>query len=174
MPRSSTDASLWKGALAGLAGGLVGSYIKGLAEPVLQDLGESLFPSAPRALRRPGADIQGHPAQMPPAQLAQAATDHYLAQDERLAVQERIHYAFGTAFGGLYGALAEATPVGQGYGLPSAVALWLGTHGTALPALGLQADPDDLPPATHVWELGSHLVYGLTVDVVRRLVRRVL
>ena len=58
--------------------------------------------------------------------------------------------------------------------MPAAAVLFGATHATTLPALGLQADPDDLPEAWWVWEFGSHLVYGLTVDLVRRAVRSVL
>lgn len=171
MPRTP---SLWKGALAGLAGGLVGAWVKSQAEPVLQDLGEALFPPTHAEKERPGADIQGHPDRMPPAHMAQAVTSRTLSRDEKLQAQEGIHFAFGGGAGLAYGALAEVTPVGRGLGIPSALALWAATHGSTLPALGLQADPEDLPASAHVWEVGSHVVYGLTVDVVRRLVRRML
>ena len=171
------SASLWKGALAGLAGGLVGTFVKSQAEPLLQSLGESLFPPSHAAKEKPGADVSGQPDRMPPSQLAQRVTDEVgvtLSRDEKLAAQERIHWAFGTSMGVAYGVLAEVSEVETGYGVPAAAALFAGTHASALPALDLQADPDEMPRAWWIWELGSHLVYGVTVDLVRRGVRAAL
>ena len=169
--------SIWKGALAGLVAGAVGTWVKSQAEPLLQDLGESLFPPSHDAKERPGADVQGHPERMPPATLAQEATDLFhvtLSDEQKLAAQGGIHWAFGTGAGVAYGVLAEVTDAEAGFGIPAAGVLFAGTHGSALPALGLQARPDEMPAAWWVWELGSHMVYGATVELVRRGVRRAL
>ncbi len=169
--------SLWKGALAGLAGGLVGTFVKSQAEPVLQTLGERLFPPTHRQKERPGADVTGHPDRMPPSTLAQNATDVVgvtLSHDAKLGAQEAIHWTFGTTVGLAYGVAAEFTDAEAGFGVPASVALFGATHGTTLPALGLQADLDELPKAWWVWEFGSHLVYGVTVEIVRRAVRAAL
>lgn len=169
--------SLWKGAVAGLAGGLAGTFVKSQAEPLLQTLGETLFPPAPAEKERRGADVTGHPDRMPPATMAQEATDLAgvtLSRDETLAAQTAIHWAFGTTAGVAYGVLAEVTDAEAGYGVPAAAVLFAATHGSALPGAGLQAPPDRMPAAWWVWELGSHLVYGLTVDLVRRGVRQAL
>ena len=173
----SSPPSLWKGALAGLVGGAVGTFVKSQAEPVLQDLGERWFPPSPAEKERPGADMQGHPARMPPAELAQEATDEVgvtLSEDQKLVAQGGIHWAFGTSAGVAYGVLAEVTEAEAGYGVPAALALFAGTHASTLPALGLQASPAKLPAAWWVWEAGSHVVYGLAVELVRRGVRRAL
>ena len=169
-----STSNLFKGAVAGLVAGAVGSWVKSQAEPLLQTVAEDFFPPTHAEKERPGADVSGHPERMPPAKLAQEMTDETLSRDEKLAAQDGIHYAFGTSAGMVYGLLAEVTPLGSALGLPAAAALWAGTHGTTLPALGLQADPDALPTSAHVWEIGSHLVYGLTVDLVRRAVRAAL
>ena len=169
--------SLWKGAVAGLVGGVVGTFVKSQAEPILQDLGERLFPPSHAAKERPGADVQGHPDRMPPATMAQEATDVVgvtLSRDEKLEAQGAIHWAFGTSAGVAYGVMAEVSDAEVGFGVPAAMALFAGTHGSTLPAAGLQASPLDMPRAWWVWEFGSHLVYGLTVDLVRRGVRRAL
>lgn len=164
--------NLLRGLLAGAAAGVVASYVKSLAEPRLQTLGEAVFPPTAAQKALPGADIDGHPERMPPATLAQEVTPETLSTDEKLEAQSAIHYTFGALTGAAYGALAEVAPlVTWGFGVPAAVALWAGTHGTTLPAAGLQADPDDLPASAHVWEGGSHLVFGATVEAVRRLLR---
>ncbi|WP_420455781.1 DUF1440 domain-containing protein [Rubrivirga sp.] len=177
MASASLRPSLWKGAVAGLAGGLVGTWVKSQAEPVLQDLGERWFPPTHAEKERPGADVQGHPDRMPPSTLAQEATDVVgvtLSRDETLEAQGAIHWAFGTSAGVAYGVLAEVSDAEVGFGVPAAAVLFAATHGTTLPAADLQADPDRMPTAWWVWELDSHLVYGFAVDLVRRGVRRAL
>ena len=176
-PFAHPQPSIWKGALAGLVGGVVGTFVKSQAEPILQDLGERWFPPTHAQKERPGADVQGHPDRMPPSYMAQGATDLVdvtLSRDEKLEAQNAIHWAFGTSAGVAYGVLAEMTDAEAGFGIPAAAALFAATHGTALPAAGLQASPRDMPTAWWVWEFGSHLVYGLTVDLVRRGVRTAL
>lgn len=173
-PFAHRRPSIWKGAVAGLAGGLVGTWVKSKAEPVLQEIGETLYPPTHAEKQLPGADVEGHPERMPPSIMAQAATDKVLSRDERLTAQTGIHWTFGTSAGVAYGVLAEVSDAEVGYGLPAAAALFAGTHASTLPTLGLQASPARLPTAWWVWELGSHLVYGVTVDLVRRGVRRAL
>ena len=176
-PFTRRRPSIWKGAVAGLAGGLVGTWVKSQAEPLLQDLGERLFPPSHAEKERRGADVQGHPDRMPPSTLAQKATDEVgvtLSRDEKLQAQDAIHWAFGTSAGVAYGVLAEVTDAEAGFGVPASAVLFAATHGSTLPALGLQADVARLPKAWWVWEFGSHLVYGLTVDLVRRGVRAAL
>jgi len=174
---SSRRPSLVKGAVAGLVGGVVGTWVKSQAEPVLQDLGERWFPPTHAEKERPGADVQGHPDRMPPSKLAQEATDAVgvtLSRDEKLEAQNAIHWGFGASAGLAYGVLAEVTEVEAGAGVPAALALFAGTHGSTLPAVGLQASPGAMPAAWWVWELGSHVVYGVAVEVVRRGVRAAL
>ncbi|MDT0630124.1 DUF1440 domain-containing protein [Rubrivirga litoralis] len=173
----SPRRSLWKGAVAGLAGGLVGTFVKSQVEPPLQDLGERWFPPSPSQEELPGADVKGHPERMPPAKLAQAVTDVAgvtLDRDQKLTANEGIHWTFGTSAGVAYGVLAEVTGAEAGYGVPASLALFAATHGSSLPAFGLQASPAKMPAAWWVWEGGSHLVYGLAVELARRGVRKAL
>lgn len=170
----SPRPSLWKGAVAGLAGGLVGTFVKSQVEPPLQELGERWFPPAPGQKERLGADVEGHPERMPPANLAQGVTRATLDRDQKLKANEGLHWTFGTSAGVAYGVLAEVTGAEAGYGVPASLALFAATHGSTLPALGLQASPAKMPTAWWVWEGGSHVVYGLAVELVRRGVRKAL
>jgi hypothetical protein len=43
-----------------------------------------------------------------------------------------------------------------------------------VPAFKLSEPPLEHPPSVHAKALAAHLVYGLTAETVRRLVRRVL
>jgi len=60
-----------------------------------------------------------------------------------------------------------------GLGAPFGTALWLGADEVAVPAFHLAGPPWKTPASVHARALAAHLVYGLTTEGVRRLVRRV-
>lgn len=98
---------------------------------------------------------------------------YQLKEDDKSKAGTVVHYAFGGGVGAVYGALAELTPnVRIGLGLPFGVAVWLGAHVITVPALGLTKPPTQQPPSKEAQELGLHLLYGLTTEYVRRLLRR--
>lgn len=100
---------------------------------------------------------------------------HELKEGEKESAGAAVHYAFGTATGALYGGVAEVLPqVTLGAGLPFGAAFWLVADETAVPLLGLSKPPTEYPVSTHVYALASHLVYGLTAEAVRRVVRKAL
>jgi putative membrane protein len=147
--------SLAKGLLAGLIGGLVATAAKSLAE--------RLYP--PRT--------EGEPE--PPAVLAEKMAGHSLAGSEKVTVEEAIHWGFGAMTGAAYGALAEYYPAatakeGAGFGM----ALDSLTHGSALPAMGLSAEPAEQSFREKTSEMASHVVFGLVTEKVRRFVRKIL
>ena len=100
---------------------------------------------------------------------------HKLTNKEKKIAGPAVHYSLGTAVGGLYGAAAEVAPeVTTGTGLPFGAAFWLVVDETAVPVLRLSKPPTEYPASTHVYALASHLVYGLTAELVRRTLRRAL
>ncbi len=148
--------SLLKGMLAGLIGGLVATAAKSIAEKV--------YP--PRT--------HGEPE--PPAVLADRMSGglgHHLSEGEKTVAVEAIHWGFGALTGAAYGGLAEYFPTatskdGASFGLALATL----THETALPAMGLAAEPEEQTTREHTSEMASHVVYGLMTETVRRFVRR--
>lgn len=100
---------------------------------------------------------------------------HELTEREKKPAGAVVHYAFGTASGGLYGALAEVAPqVTAGAGIPFGAVFWLTADEVAVPLLGLAKGPTEYPASTHAYALASHLVYGLTAELSRRAIRQVL
>jgi uncharacterized membrane protein YagU involved in acid resistance len=59
-------------------------------------------------------------------------------------------------------------------GLPFGAAVWLIADEGIVPAAGLSRDSSDYPLSIHAYAFASHLVYGLTTEIVRRAVRRAL
>jgi putative membrane protein len=147
--------SLVKGMLAGLIGGLAATAAKSLAEKV--------YP--PRT--------HGEPE--PPAVLAEKIAGHELHGSEKTRAVEAIHWGFGGLVGAAYGGLAEYYPAatakeGASFGLALATL----THETALPAMGLAAEPEEQTTREHTSEMATHVVYGMVTETVRRVVRKML
>lgn len=147
--------SVAKGMLAGLIGGLVATAAKSIAEKI--------YP--PRT--------HGEPE--PPVVLAEKVAGHELSGSTKTAAAEGIHWGFGALTGAAYGALAEFYPAatskeGATFGLTLASL----THQSALPAMGLSADPDQQTFREQTSEMVTHVVYGVVTEIVRSVVRRVL
>jgi uncharacterized membrane protein YagU involved in acid resistance len=86
-----------------------------------------------------------------------------------------VHYAYGTLVGGLYGAVAEVWPLaGAGFGAMYGMTLWLLGDEAAVPAFRLGPLPTDIPARKHADYLATHIVYGVTLDLVRRVARHVI
>ena len=88
---------------------------------------------------------------------------------------EAIHWSFGALTGAAYGALAEYYPAATGKdGAAFGMALTSLTHGGALPAMGLSAEPQDQKVREKTSEMATHVVYGMVTETVRRFVRKML
>jgi hypothetical protein len=99
---------------------------------------------------------------------------HELTSTEKKLAGPAVHYAYGSLVGALYGGLAEFLPgVSAGMGLPFGIALWLLGDEIAVPALGLSKPPTEYPPQMHADALAAHLMYGVTTDMLRRVLRHV-
>jgi uncharacterized membrane protein YagU involved in acid resistance len=160
----------------GVGVGLVASWVKALSEPPLQAAAERILPPSPAQKQEVGADPSGRPENMPPAVLvgrAAAALGHQgLTARQRVRAQQVIHYGFGAALGGAYLAAASRWPaVTRGRGALAGLAIYAGTHGSLLPATGVQRPPWRLAPAAVVWESTSHAVFGAALEAMRRVVR---
>jgi hypothetical protein len=100
---------------------------------------------------------------------------HELTQEEKQVAGPAVHYAYGSLLGALYGGTAELFPiVGAGFGLPFGFTLWLLGDEIAVPALGLGKGPTEVSPDVHADALASHFCYGITTDLLRRVLRHVL
>jgi putative membrane protein len=155
-PPKPAQVSLLKGLLAGVAGGLVGSAAKVLAE--------TLIP--PRT--------QGQPP--PPAlvieRVANAAGEQP-AEATRRAGAQGIHWGFGTLLGGVYGVAAELSPqVTSWRGAVFGLTVNKFAHEQLLPRMNLVEPVARQPAQERISEWVSHVVYGVTTDLVRRAVRK--
>jgi putative membrane protein len=167
------------GAAAGVAGGLLGSWMMVRFNHLVGGL-EHENGNAPRPEYRSNAapndtdgTISDEPASIRAAsEIGESLTDRPLTHGEKRLGGSLLHYAFGAVAGGLYGAAAERTPaVRQAFGLPFGATVWLAADEIGLPLAGLSAHPAHYPVSRHAAALGTHLVFGATVEAVRRLLR---
>jgi hypothetical protein len=167
------------GAAAGVAGGLLGSWMmvrfNHLVGGVENANGNSRRPEYRDNAAPNDTDgtISDEPASIKTAsRIGQAVVDRPLTEAERRVGGSLMHYAFGAIAGGLYGAAAERSPaVRQAFGLPFGATVWLAADEIGLPLAGLAAPPTEYPMTRHAAALGTHLVFGATVEAVRRLLR---
>ena len=150
--------------------------MKALSEPPPQTAAERFLPPSPAQKQEVGADPTGRPENMPPAVLVGRATGALGRRPtvpQRLRAQQVIHYGMGTGLGVAYSAAASRWPAAsRARGALAGVAIYAGTHGSLLPALGIQRPPWRLSPAAVAWESTSHLVFGVALEAARSALGR--
>ena len=105
--------------------------------------------------------------------LSTSLTGHRLTPSQRGHSGRAIHYAFGISTGLLYGGVAELIPeIKAGAGSIFGALYWLVVDEGLVPALRLSKPPRQIPIWVHSYALSSHLVYGVTTELIRRLLRR--
>jgi len=179
------DGNVWKGMVAGLAGGLVASWTMNQFQAAWTKLAGNSEKSHGAQSMQPSNGSTGNQAQDAKEQddatvetakvISEKVFGHELQESEKRPAGAAVHYVFGTATGGLYGALAEVSPqVTTAAGLPFGAVFWVIADETAVPLLGLSKGPTAYPLSTHVYSFASHLVYGMTAELSRRALRQVL
>ncbi|CAH1001096.1 hypothetical protein LEM8419_02039 [Neolewinella maritima] len=145
-----------RGFVSGMIGGLVGTGVKMLVD-------RSMPTAQPQ---------EEHDARLQVVEGAEELVGTDINRNTEETVQQALNIAFGAIVGGIYGVIAEAAPAVQApAGIPFGAALWTLAHKVALPALGLAPNPLKEDVGLQVGQLGSHMAYGATVEMVRRGVR---
>jgi hypothetical protein len=178
---------LVKEAAAGVIGGMAGAWAMNRFQALLkaaaahcpsheQSASEAGSGQAEQRHQAQSSGGGGEPATVKLAETVSREVFHHpLSRQEKRVAGPAVHYGYGAAVGGVYGALGEVLPVvTMGAGLPYAAALWLLGDEVAVPLLGLSKVPSQYPLSTHASALASHLVYGLVLELTRRTVREAL
>ena len=182
--------SVWKGLMAGAVGGLAAAWTMNQFQALWSRLAEgeershgaqSMQQGTPqhgigRKLELRGSDDADDNAAVRAANaVSELVFEHPLTKGEKEAGGAVAHYAMGVGSGALYGALAELVPEATvGTGMPFGVAVWIVADELVVPSLGLSKSPTKYPLETHAYSIASHIVYGLTTEVVRGTVRAAL
>lgn len=179
---SRRQGNITAGVVAGLIGGLVGTWAMSQFQAIWSETidGRHDPDRASAGGRHDARDwqerVEGDNAnELAADTLARAAIGRPLTRQELEAAAPAMHYAFGAAMGAVYGGLREISPSvrsmgGSGWG----TAVWAGADGIAVPLLGLSRPKTDYPLEANAQSYAAHLVYGVTTELVRRGVRRLL
>jgi uncharacterized membrane protein YagU involved in acid resistance len=175
-----TDKHPVRAILAGITGGLVASWVMNefIAGP-----GKKLTKAIQTPEQRQQAEQQqAQHADEPDATMkaadaitAAATGGRHLTYEQEQKGGPIVHYAFGALVGGVYGALAEYSPlVRSGFGTNFGTVLFAGADLLAVPTLHLSQPLSEQSTASLATPLAAHLVYGATTELVRRIIRNVL
>ena len=140
--------------------GLAAGFVAGAAATLAKTIWEEYFP------------VRDQDTETPPAKLAERIEGRELEGQEEEVAEQSIHAGFGIGTGVLYGLAAEAVPpITTAAGLPFGVGFYALTHGSVVPALGLEPWPTEVKPQYAVNEFAGHLVYAVVLEGVRRSLR---
>lgn len=118
--------------------------------------------------------ISDEPATMKAASsVAEAMTGRPLDDSARSVAGPVAHHLFGALVGALYGAAAARVPALGAYGgVPYGMFVWAAAAEAGLPLTGLAREPAAYPLSRHAASLATHVVFGATVETVRRAAAR--
>ncbi len=165
-----------RGILAGVAGGLVASWVMNEFSTTLgQKLSEAV--ETPEEKRELAAQSDGEDATMKAAdKVVETVTGgRHLSHEQREVGGPIVHYSMGAISGGIYGALAEYTSIATaGFGTTFGTVLFASADLLGVPAAGLGQWPNEYPVSSLANPFAAHLVYGATTELVRRVARKIL
>ncbi len=161
-----------KGLFAGIAGGLLASFLMEQFQAVWSKAAEEFKASDDKQ----ESSAQKEPATVKAAKaISEGLTRKKLSADRKVVAGEAVHYAMGAVSGAIYGLAAELSPLATaGDGLAFGASVWLAADNAIVPALGFANPPLRTPASTHIYALASHLVYGFVTEAVRRAIRSAL
>jgi putative membrane protein len=172
---NGNEKNVMMGMIAGALGGLVASWVM---NAFIEGTGQRLQQAIQRE-RETAEPVD--PSRTPPDDATMKTADaivqtftggRHLSREGKKVGGPIVHYAFGTLMGACYGALAETTPeVTDGFGTAFGAALFAGADLVAVPALDLSGSPDQQSISSLTTPLAAHLVYGMTTEAIRKVVR---
>ena len=170
-----------RGILAGVAGGLAAAWVMNQftsgAGPALQHAVQSDAENSEQDKQQEQSKQDPQPdATMKTADaIVNTVTGgEHLSWEAKQKGGPMVHYSFGALMGGVYGGLAEYSPlVRSGFGITFGAVLFAVADLVAVPALDLSGSPKDAPASSYATPLAAHIVYGTTTELVRRIVRTI-
>ncbi len=178
------ERHLIRGVLAGIAGGLVASWVmnqfmEGPGQKLQQSL-ESDQEKQQQEAQRKQQEETGAPKEDATMKVADAVVNtatggRHLSLEGRQKGGPIVHYSFGAVMGAIYGGLSEYSHAAKaGFGTVFGGALFAVADLVAVPAFQLSAPVTEQPPSALATPFAAHLVYGATTELVRRAARKIL
>ena len=166
-----SEGIIWKGMLAGAVAGLAASWAMNKFQSSWSEVRKNIRQQSGQRQPETGEDATMKTV----GAIGRDVLHVEISREEKEKYAPLVHYAFGTATGALYGALAERYPaVKKKWGTEFASAVFFAADELAVPALKLSKPPTESPLSAHIYGWASHLVYGLTTETARRATRKLL
>ena len=107
--------------------------------------------------------------------MARAAAGRVVRPKAQGAASEAVHYATGLALGALYGAAVEFAPaIAAGGGAAFGGVVWLPLDEGLVPVLDLAPPSRETARRGHAYALASHALFGVSLDLARAAMARLL
>lgn len=178
MDRRHHDGDVLKGVVAGIAGGLVASWVMSEFQAQWTRLADNHRPSSSGG-RHDAREWQErsedqNATELAAQRIAGLTLDRRLTRDELEVAAPLVHYGFGTVMGAIYGGLSELIGGGVTRGAAYGTVIWILGDEIAVPAMGLSHAPRSYSADAHAQAFASHVVYGVASDLVRKTIRALL
>ena len=149
------DGNPTRGLIAGLIGGLAGTAVKTAVERFLEV-----------------REVDHQSTQMKILDdLSNKLTGSTLDVENEGLAKQVVNIPLGVSVGAAYGyGKRDQTETNLFDGAMLGATTWASTHDSTLPLVGLEKSEEDIPIKTQISELFSHLLYGVTTEVVRSYV----
>lgn len=170
------------GAAAGAAGGIAGAAAMVIFNHLLAGAG---FGRHDLGARKQHRHVHGKPnetdgtiadepaSEQVASKLVEATTGEELGDRGKKIGGTLGHYLFGAAAGALYGAAVSRTPrLAAAAGAPYGALVWVTAVEMALPLSGFAKPPTAYRAERHLASFGTHIVFGVTLEGVRRWMTR--
>lgn len=173
MRKDISGQDLAKGTLAGLIGGLAGTWAMTQFQKLVSlKAGEEKAQESKQA-QDPRESLS--PTERVAHAISQSVRGRMVSRQHQARAGQLVHYGYGTVMGGVYGGLCEVFPqTAAGAGSAWGAVMWLGGDEVALPLFRLAGAPTSYPLSTHLLALAAHVVYGVTTHVACRGTRTLL
>ena len=174
------ERHLIRGVLAGVAGGLVASWVMnqfmaGPGQKLQQSLESDQEHAQQKQQEESGAPKEDATMKVADALVNTATGGRHLSLAGKQKGGPIVHYSFGALMGAIYGGFSEYSGAAKaGFGSAFGAALFAVADVVAVPALNLSPPATEQPASALATPFAAHLVYGVTTELVRRVARTVL
>lgn len=171
-----TEKHIVRGVLAGVAGGLIASWMMNEFTGTLgKDLSKAIETPAEQRLLEMESDGEDSTMKMADKIVEEVTGGRHLSHEQREVGGPIVHYSMGAITGGIYGGMAEYSNAARaGFGTIFGMIVFVTADMFGTAAAGVAKWPDQYPASSWASPLGAHLIYGATTELVRRLVRQIL
>lgn len=149
------EGNATRGLISGLIGGLAGTAVKSTVERFLDVRKIDQKSAQLKIIDNLSTKLTGTPVK---------------TSNEGIA-EQLVNIPLGVSVGAAYGyGKRDQTETNLMDGALLGATTWASTHETTLPLVGLEESADEIPIKTQISELFSHVLFGVTTEIVRSYV----